>query len=502
MAERNDHVRTYRYTEVSTDGQNAPQAGRREGNQKLRGGGFTNSVLSIASQVSSRKLLYFAACIGNLAAYTCGISFGWTSPEIPKLKADDSPLETQLTPSEESWIGSLLPIGAAIGPFFAGVAADKIGRKNSLLLAIIPFIIAFAMAAFAKTVLVFLILRVLFGLGVGIVFTVLPMYIGEIADDDVRGQLGSFMQLFITIGLTFSYAAGPYVDIKTFNFICLGVPVLFLFLFFFFVPESPYYLIQVNKPEEAEKSLIKLRSGTAKSVKGELEDIRKNVEEAKANKAGFMDIFATKGLTKAFIISLSLVFFQQFSGINVIIFYAQDVFAAAGSKLAPEISAILIGVVQILSSGATPILVERSGKRLLLLISATGMTLSLTVLAYYFYLLEKGNDVSNISWLPIVSLISFIIVYCLGFGPLPWAVMGELFPGNVKSIASTCTASACWIMGFLITKYFTSLAEVIHRSGCFGLFSLFCLGAANFVLLYLPETTGKSLQEIQDLLNK
>ncbi|KAL3269492.1 hypothetical protein HHI36_008559 [Cryptolaemus montrouzieri] len=439
---------------------------------------------------------------GNLAAYTCGIACGWTSPEIPKFKEDGSPLVAPLTADEESWVGSLLPVGAAIGPFFAGIAADKIGRKKSLLLAIIPFLIAFGLACITKTVLYLFILRFLCGLGVGIVFTVLPMYIGEIADDDVRGQLGSFLQLFITFGLTFSYAAGPYLDIKTFNLICLVVPLLFIILFSIFIPESPYYLIQIDKEEAAENSLMKLRSATAKSVSSELHEIKKSVEDAKANKAGFLDIFATKSLTKAFVISLSLVFFQQLSGINVIIFYAQDIFKDAGSTLAPEISAILIGVVQILSSGLTPILVEKSGKRLLLLVSAVGMTLSLAVLAYYFYLLERKEDVSSISWLPIVCLISFIIVYCLGFGPLPWAVLGELFPGNVKSIASTCTASFCWAIGFLITKYFSLVADQIGKSCSFGIFSLFCLFAANFVLLYLPETTGKSLQEIQELLSK
>ncbi|KAK9890881.1 hypothetical protein WA026_012225 [Henosepilachna vigintioctopunctata] len=310
------------------------------------------------------------------------------------------------------------------------------------------------------------------------------------------------MQLFITVGLTFSYAAGPYLTIKYFNILCLIFPALFLILFFVFIPESPYYLLQVNKNKEAEESLMKLRSSSGKAVKIELESIRRSVEETKANKAGFTDIFATRSTTKAFIISLSLVAFQQLSGINVIIFYAQDIFKSAGSTLAPEISAILIGVVQILSSGATPVLVERSGKRFLLLVSASGMTLSLAVLAYYFYLLEKKEDVSNISLLPIVCLVVFIIVYCLGFGPLPWAVMGELFPGNIKSIASTCTASFCWILGFIITKYFNLLSDKIGQSGSFGFFSLCCLVAANFILLYLPETTGKSLQEIQLLLSK
>lgn len=407
-----------------------------------------------------------------------------------------------ISKTEEGWIGSLLPLGAAIGPFAAGIAADTIGRKKTLLISAVPFIIAFILNIVATNVYYFFISRFLCGLSVGLVFTVLPMYIGEISDDEVRGSLGSLMQLFIVIGLLFSYSLGPYLSVQLFNIILLVPPVAFLVIFLFFIPESPYYLIQADNVDSAEESLMKLRVKSKYDVQKELETMKGLVQEAQQNKGNFFDIFKSRGLTMALFLSVSLVTLQQFSGINIILFYTQDIFTDAGVSLAPEICTIIVGIVQVGASGATPMLVERKGKRFLLLVSALGMGLSQGVLAYFFYLKDdKHSDVSAIGWVPIASLIVYMIAYCLGFGPLPWAVMGELFPGNIKSVASTATASGCWVLGFLLTNYFGIVAELIGKSGSFGIFSVCCFGAILFTYKLLPETTGKSLQEIQDILN-
>lgn len=461
------------------------------------------TMVSASSGSVNRNFLYIAACAGNLASFVCGTTFGWTSPEIPKLKGiADNPLGTPITKGEEGWIGSLLPLGAALGPFAAGIAADKIGRKKTLLMSAVPFIIAFILNITATNVYYFLVSRFLCGLGVGIVFTVLPMYIGEISDDEVRGSLGSFMQLFIVIGLLFSYVLGPYLPVQLFNIILLVPPAAFLAIFLFFIPESPYYLVQIDDIDGAEESLVKLRAKSKNDVQKELETIKSLVEEAQQNKANFFDIFKSRGLTMALILSVSLVAIQQFSGINIVLFYAQDIFTDAGVSLAPEICTIAIGVVQVLASATTPLLVEKRGKRFLLLLSAVGMGFAQGVLAFFFYLKDdRDSDVSSIGWLPIASLITYIISYCLGFGPLPWAVMGELFPGNIKSVASTATASGCWVLGFILTNYFGIVTENIGKSGSFGIFAICCFLATIFTYKMLPETSGKSLQEIQDILN-
>lgn len=395
----------------------------------------------------------------------------------------------------------MLPLGAALGPIAAGIVADKIGRKKTLLCSVAPFIPAFLMSANATSVVTFFIARFLCGLAVGGVFTVLPMYIGEIAEDEVRGALGSFMQLFITVGLLFSYCIGPYVSISTFNYICVVTPAIFLVYFTLKIPESPHFLLANNDETGAERSLIQIRCRNKSEVSKELEEIKKTVDESMKNKGTFLDIFKSAGLTKALILSVGLVALQQLSGINVILFYTETIFKATGSSIRPDIATIIVGIVQVLSSGLTPILVDRLGKRFLLLLSAIGMALSEGVLGYFFFLHDHGGNVEAISWLPILCLVVYIITYCLGFGPLPWAVMGELFPANVKSAASTATASGCWFLGFLLTQFFSSVSIAIGIGPSFWIFTGCCVFGMFFVYKFLPETTGKSLQEIQDILN-
>ncbi|CAG9836629.1 unnamed protein product [Diabrotica balteata] len=197
---------------------------------------------------SNRKFLYTAAAAANIATFICGTALGWTSPEIPLLKnTTTSPLDHELSVSEEGWIGSFLPLAAAIGPIGGGILANLIGRKKTILIGATPFLAAFALNIFARSVFMFYLSRFICGFGTGIIFTAMPMYIGEISDNETRGTLGSFMQLFAVLGLLFSYALGPFISIKVFNTILLCIPGIFMILFFFFIPESPYYLIKVEK---------------------------------------------------------------------------------------------------------------------------------------------------------------------------------------------------------------------------------------------------------------
>ncbi|CAG9861811.1 unnamed protein product [Phyllotreta striolata] len=450
----------------------------------------------------NRTFLYVTTCIANLASFICGTSLGWSSPELSLLRdASTSPLGRNITGSEESWIGSFLPLAAAIGPIGGGILADLIGRKSTLLLATAPFIVAYVLNVLAASVGFFYAGRFLCGLGVGVIFTALPMYVGEVADDECRGALGSFMQLFIVIGLLFSYALGPFISIFLFNILLLIPPVLFVALFFFLIPESPYYLLQSGRFQEALVASLKLRGMEKSIVAKELEVMKVQVEQEQKIKGNILDIFKTKGLRTALIISIGLVAWQQLSGINIVLFFAQTIFTDAGVSLAPALCTIIIGVVQVIASACTPLLVERRGKRFLLILSALGMAVAQAVLAYYFFVKDQQHrDTSSIGWLPIVSLIAYIVAYCLGFGPLPWAVMGELFPGNVKSIASSATASVCWLLGFLVTNYFDALTSVAGKSGSFGLFTVCCLMAGVFVYVCVPETTGKNVHEIQYIL--
>jgi sugar porter (SP) family MFS transporter len=444
--------------------------------------------------------VYISALAGNLISFGAGTSLSWSSPILPRLNDSDVhsiPFGRQITAEENSWIGSLLALGAVFGPLLFGYGADKFGRKPTIISLGVPFLVSYLILAFAEIVPLYYFARFLIGVAVGGLFTVLPMYIGEIAEDTNRGGLGSVMNIFITSGTLLSYGIGPYIPMIAFNIILAVIPAIFMISFFFLAPESPHYFVSKGNYEAAARSLDKLRGATGKNDK-ELEDIKTAIE--KTGKGTVFDIFKSKGLIKAFIISLALVGLQQMSGINAVLFYAETIFSASGSGLEAATASIIIGVVQFATSFVTPLMVDRLGRKMLLYFSAIGMLISEIPLGVYFYLKNNGDNVDSISWLPTVSLVVYIITYNCGFGPLPWAVMGELFPSNVKSIASALTAVFCWFIGFLIAKFFQSLVDAIGMGPSFWLFAGFCGFAFFFTLFYVVETKGKSLQEIQDIL--
>lgn len=387
-----------------------------------------------------------------------------------------------------------MALGAAFGPFIFGYLADKKGRKLTLLAIAIPFSLSYFLMAFGQIVELFYVARLITGLGLGGVFTVLPNYIGEISEDANRGMLSSAMNVFLTFGSLLSFILGHYISVMAFNLILAVLPIIFFVVFFFVAPESPHFLAAQNQMEEAKVALKKLRSG---SITKEFEEIQNDAVQ-KQQGGSFLSIFKEKSLIKAQIISASLVAFQQFSGIIAILSYASSIFEDAGVEISPAICAIIVGATQFAASFMTPIVADRMGRKILLIISAIGMILTELPLGVYFILKKNGTDVEAVSFLPIVCLMVYIVVYNLGFGPLPWVVMGEIFPSNVKAAASTATAFLCWILAFCITFFFQKLTDSIGIGVLFLIFSGFCAIAGLFTQFYVIETKGKSFQEIQD----
>lgn len=269
------------------------------------------------------------------------------------------------------------------------------------------------------------------------------------------------------------------------------------------MPESPYYYFAKGKKDEAIAALGYLRGKSTEGVREEAEMIEGVVAESLKNAGTVKDLFNVKGNRKALIICCGLISFQQLSGINVVLFYSQSIFQKTGSSLDSAIATIIVGTVQVLASGCTPLIVDRLGRRIILLVSAGGMAIALGAMGLYFLFdIQQASFVGSIGWLPILSLIVFVSVYCVGFGPLPWAVLGEMFPSNVKSKASSIVASVCWIFGFLVTKYFSAMDEAVGSDWAFWIFGILCIAAFAFTLTLVMETKGMSLQQIQDKLNE
>lgn len=254
-----------------------------------------------------------------------------------------------------------------------------------------------------------------------------------------------------------------------------------------------------KKVEEAKKNLQWLR-GEKVDINAEIAAMEKAILEE--GKGGIADMFKTSGNVKAFVIVAGLIFFQQFSGINAVLSNAEYIFKQAKTPLDPAICTIMLGAVQLISSFLSMALIDKLGRKLLLLVSGLGMVLTEVPLGVYIFLNKHDVDVSGISFLPILSLVLFILTYNVGMGSLPWTVMGELYPSNIKSIAASVTTSFCWILGFLIVYFFDSISEAIGLGPCFWIFSVCSACSIVFVHFYCIETKGKSLEQIQEELNK
>ncbi|XP_061723492.1 facilitated trehalose transporter Tret1-like [Cydia pomonella] len=446
---------------------------------------------------------YVIAGVANIAIASTGYSMGWTSPINIKLKdgnLTDSPLPAPITSAEEAWIGSILTLGAILGPFIGGPLASRVGRRWSLIASSIPLFVGWILIAAATSVAFLYAGRFMWGVGVGMLFTVSPMYCAEIATDDSRGALGSFLQAFITLGFLLVYAIGPFISYSAVAYVGVGFVAVFDILFYF-MPETPIYYLTKNDRESAANCLMTIRGQSRSGVEAELDLMASDVAASMAKTATIADVFRGSNF-KAFYISCALVFFQQFCGINAVLFYMTNIFEAAGSALDSSIATIIIGAVQVGASCVTPFVVDRLGRRMLLLFSACGTTIGLVLLGMFFLLDDLDSPVvASIGFLPILSLVVFIVTYCVGLGPLPWAVMSELFPIEVKAQAAPIATAFCWTLSFLVTRYFGPISEVLGMYAAFWIFGVCCIIAFFFTLFLVPETKGKSFAEIQAMLS-
>jgi SP family facilitated glucose transporter-like MFS transporter 8 len=302
----------------------------------------------------------------------------------------------------------------------------------------------------------------------------------------------------LTVGILYTYFIGAVGNYMWLAILSGIIPAVF-FITFSRVPESPTYLMKKHRNEDAKKSLQYYR-GPSYNISKELQDLDKDISESTQAKVSIRDLISSKGTRRALIIALGLMIFQQLSGVNAVIFYTGDIFTAAGSTMDPKIATIIVGVVQVVVTYISSAVVDRVGRKVLLLLSASVMGLCLTVLGSYFCL-KEGGDVSGISWLPLLSVAVYIVVFYLGFGQLPLLMMGEVFAPTVKGAASSIAVCTNWTLTFVVTFTFGKLLDGLGEDWTFWLFAISCGMATLFVYYLVPETKGKTLSEIQRILN-
>ncbi|XP_037943860.1 facilitated trehalose transporter Tret1-2 homolog isoform X2 [Teleopsis dalmanni] len=457
---------------------------------------------------NSKTMQYFAASVICLGAVAAGTALAWTSPVLPQISIDPTAenitninattTSLLLTVDQQTWVSSLLAIGAFLGALPTGYIADAIGRRYTAMVMDIPFILAWIAIIFAKSAGLLYFGRFMIGVSTGSFCVVAPMYISEIAEISIRGSLGTLFQLLLTVGILLVYVIGAYVSWTTLSTFCLFVPIA-LFIGMIFLPETPTYLLKKGRRGDAALAL-KWLWGRYCDSRSAIQTLQNDIDQS-GGKASLMDLFTNRAAFKGLVISMLLMFFQQFSGINAVIFYTVPIFKSAGSTLDPFICSIIVGVVQVVMTLTSSFLIERAGRKMLLIFSSTVMTISLAILGAYFNMKEGGKDVSSIGWLPLLCMAMFMITFAVGYGPIPWLMMGELFTPDLKATAVSLTVMVNWFSVFVVTKSFGSMIVSLGSDFTFWFFAVCMFIATIYVALMVLETKGKSSAQIQLWLN-
>ncbi|KAJ8688522.1 hypothetical protein QAD02_024317 [Eretmocerus hayati] len=452
-----------------------------------------------------RKLFQYLATLvaGSIMAQS-GMNLGWTSPVLPQLARNDSFIPGLDSEGEEvSWITSLMPLGAILGAVPSGKAADILGRKPAIGITVTPFLICWLMMLWAPfvndrslTTWILYGARFIGGIGAGAACVLVPVYIGEVAEPSIRGTLGTFFPIFFSLGIVFSYVAGSYLSYVVFNGTCAALLAPFLIAVVSFLPESPSWLVQRGRKADACKVLRLLR-GPSYDVSQEITELIEESEQLQIKEGGLRDLLGTKAGRKALATSMGLMWFQQMCGIDAVLFYTVSIFEHAHSSIDPNVATIIIGFIEVVMGLIVAVTIDRFGRKPLLVFSGTAMTFCLGVLGYYYKLMEMEEDITSISWLPLTCIGLFNVVFSLGYGSVPYSIISELFPPETKGIAGSISIMTNWFLVFVVTRTFHVLTRMLNTSLTFWLFAAVCAVSALFAFVYVPETKGKTLQEIQ-----
>lgn len=399
-----------------------------------------------------------------------------------------------LTSFQKELLTSLLLIGAMAGALIAGKAADRIGRRPTVLATAALFVVGVAIAAFSPSYWILVLARVVIGVAVGSASMVVPLYIGEVAPPKVRGALVSFNQLAITSGILVSYLVDYGLSSSQnwrLMFGLAAVPAILMFVGMLFQHESPHWLVTQDRDDEAREILRKVRAEG--DIEAEIDEVR---ELSQQSKAGMRELLNPL-VRHAVVVGVALAVFQQVTGINTIIYYAPTLLAHAGfGNSASLLANVGNGVINVGMTIVAVWLLDRSGRRPLLLSGTAGMAVGLLTVALTFVI--GGSQLSGTgAIIAIIGLLVYTGSFAVGLGPVFWLLISEIYPVKVRGAAMSVATIANWGANFIVTISFLTLLSAIGDAGTFFLFAGLTVIALVYFQRQVPETKNRSLQEIE-----
>ena len=404
--------------------------------------------------------------------------------------------------AEYGWACSSALVGCIIGAACAGVIGDFLGRRKSLIVCAILFAVSAVGSAFPQSVSEFVVYRIIGGVGVGAASMLSPMYIAEIAPARLRGRLVSLNQLAIVIGILLaffvnyfiqSYGTGRIVDGQVWNeaygwrwmFGSETIPAVLFFLLLLLVPESPRFLMARGKETSARAVLSKMASPD------EVDRQVGEISAALAQERGTLGELFRPGIRITLLIGIALAIFQQWTGINAIMYYSTDVFKEAGfADNVAFISSVAVGVINLVFTFVGIALVDRLGRKPLLIGGAAVQAIALAVVAVAFVSGAQG-------WWVLAAVLAFVGAFAASLGPVVWVVISEIFPTKIRGRAMSLATVVLWAACYLLSQTFPMLLKAIGPSGTFGIYAVVSVLCVLFVAAVVPETKGKSLEEIE-----
>ena len=445
--------------------------------------------------VASQRYVYIAAIFAAIGGLLFGYDTGVISGALIFIKKSFG-----LSTFEQGLVVSVVLVGAAVTAISGGSLSDRFGRRKMLLITSLIFMAGALVCCAAGSVPVLMVGRVVVGAGIGLASSVVPLYISEIAPANARGWQVSLFQLAITVGILVAYIA-DYAFAASGNWRwMLGlavVPGALLGAGMLYLPETPRYLARQGHLDSARSVLIRIRG--IEDVDAEFLQIKTATQKTEL-RGRFADLLLP-GIRPAMIIGIGLAVFQQVTGINTIIYYAPSIIRSAGiSSIRGSILATAgIGLVNVIMTLVSMWLIDRVGRRPLLLTGIAGMMISLGALGCVFHGSAKSRGFADFA---VITLMMYVASFAISLGPIFWLLISEIYPLKIRGVAAGIAAGANWTSNFVVSLTFLMLLDLLSPSWTFWLYGVLALGAWLFSYYLVPETKGRTLEEIEGFWQK
>jgi len=425
-------------------------------------------------------------------ALSMGLSLGWSSPAIPQLQGDTSIQPGPISDTQAGWVGALVPLGAFLSVPVSGPMVERCGRRGSIVLACVPMFLGWGLISLAWDIWVMYLGRVITGFATSLYSVVIPVYIAEIADRKHRGVLGTIFQLLVVFGLVTMSGLGMIMDWVYLAHIAMVVPCI-TFVVVGAQYETPLWLLKNGRIVDSKEVLKYLRHSD--NVSDELDELINTKESEIEDDDVGNDIPVYKDKIGMKVISYMMVMMMtnQLCGINVVITFTNSILQTAGVSIKPELAGFIVVLVMFVFTILSIPMIGKINRRPLLFTSLLFCSLSMIIFGFYFHI-KPGP---SYGFIPIVCLVVFIIFFSIGMGPLNWVLLGDFSLPRFASLAGTISGLTNWGSAFLLTLIFSHMCKVFGLAGTFWFYGACSAFGALFSICVLPETRGKSFQDIE-----